>query len=49
MPIDNRHGLIVATDVCAPSYDAEPDAAVAMLGMHTRPAATIDAERRKKL
>ena len=29
--MDNRHGLIVATDVRAPSYDAEHDAAVAML------------------
>ena len=29
--MDNRHGLIVATDVRAPGYDAERDAAVAML------------------
>ena len=29
--MDNRHGLIVATDVRAPGYDAEPAAAVAML------------------
>ena len=29
--MDNRHGLIVATDVRAPGYDAEPVAAVAML------------------
>jgi transposase len=33
--MDNRHGLIVATDVRAPGYDAERDAAVAML--HTLP------------
>jgi hypothetical protein len=29
--MDNRHGLIVATDVRAPGYDAEGEAAVAML------------------
>ena len=29
--MDNRHGLIVATDVRAPSYDAEPEAAVERL------------------
>ena len=29
--MDNRHGLIVATDVRAPGYDAERDAAVSML------------------
>ena len=29
--MDNRHGLIVATDVRAPGYDAERDAAVEML------------------
>ena len=29
--MDNRHGFIVATDVRAPGYDAERDAAVAML------------------
>jgi transposase len=29
--MDNRHGIIVATDVRAPGYDAERDAAVAML------------------
>ena len=29
--IDNRHGLVVATDVRAPAYDAERDAAVEML------------------
>lgn len=29
--MDNRHGLIVATDVRAPGYDTERDAAVAML------------------
>ncbi|MEO5813727.1 MAG: IS5 family transposase [Gemmatimonadaceae bacterium] len=29
--MDNRHGLIVATDVRAPSYEAERDAAVEML------------------
>ena len=29
--MDNRHGLIVATDVRAPGYEAERDAAVAML------------------
>ena len=29
--MDNRHGVIVATDVRAPGYDAERDAAVSML------------------
>ncbi len=29
--MDHRHGLIVATDVRAPGYDAERDAAVEML------------------
>jgi hypothetical protein len=29
--MDNRHGLIVATDVRAPGYDAERHAAIAML------------------
>ena len=29
--IDNRHGLIVATDVRPPAYDAERDAAIEML------------------
>jgi hypothetical protein len=29
--MDNRHGLIVATDVRAPSYEAERDAGVEML------------------
>ena len=30
--MDNRHGLVVATDVRAPSYDAERDAALALVG-----------------
>jgi hypothetical protein len=29
--MDNRHGLVVATDVRSPGYDAERDAAVEML------------------
>ena len=29
--MDNRHGLIVATDVCSPAYEAERDADVEML------------------
>ena len=30
--MDNRHGLVVATDVRAPSFDAEREAALALLG-----------------
>jgi len=29
--MDNRHGLVVATDVRAPSYEAERDAALALV------------------
>lgn len=30
--MDNRHGLVVATDVRSPSYEAERDAALALVG-----------------
>ena len=30
--LDNRHGLVVATDVRSPSYEAERDAALALIG-----------------
>ena len=29
--MDNRHGLLVATDVCSPSYEVERDAALALV------------------
>ncbi len=39
--MDNRHGLVVATDVRAPSFDAEREAALALSSGGSRPAPAV--------